>query len=95
MKTRSLQLSCRGRLQTSRQGPAEGLEDRLEGPGMGKKLVADQVVVEKGVVRDHVRGRIPLQWGYLSLERLLDRLRSLTEVVVVEVVFRNSRCSIV
>ena len=93
MKTRSLQLSCRGRLQTSRQGPAEGLEE--EDPGVGKKLVADQVVVEKGVVRDHVRGRIPLQWGYLSLERLLDRLRSLTEVVVVEVVFRNSRCSIV
>ena len=93
MKTRSLQLSCRGRLQTSRRGPAEGLEE--EDPRMGKKLVADQVVVEKGVVRGRVRGRILLQWGYLSLERLLDRLRSLTEVVVVEVVFRNSRCSIV
>ena len=55
-------------------------------------FVVDQVVVEKGVVRGHVHGRIQLYWGYVSLERLNDRLCFLREVAVAEEVRLRNCC---
>ena len=83
-------LNCQGRPQTSRRGPVGEL-DQLD-PGKETVFVADPVEVAKGGVRDHVHDRIQLHWGFASLERLRDLLRSLKEVAVVAEVHRRNCC---
>ena len=63
--------------------------------GKEKTLVVGRDLVEKGVVRGHVHGQIPLQWGCLGLERLRGRLHSSKEVEVVEAVFLRNHCLLV
>ena len=64
-------------------------------PGKGKVFAVDQVVVEKGVVIGRVHDRIQLYLGYVSLERLNDRLCFLREVVIAEEVCQRNYCWIV
>ena len=58
-------------------------------------FVVDLVEVEKGVVIGHVHDRIRLCLGYVSLERLIDRLCFLMEVVIAEEVRQRNYCWIV